>query len=154
VINFLFNAFGVGNASSRLGDRVMSSVGLALLVTAFAITPFVHNIWTMTLTMVFFACGMSFANNGLTAMISNAATEREQGTVLGVSSSLDSVAGILAPPFSTGVLTRYGSPFAGIPSLVMAIIGLGLGIRNSILAPTVHKDVSEEATLLPAEEPA
>ena len=154
IINFLFNAFGVGRASSGLGDRVMSSVGLGLLVTAFAITPFVHNIWVMSITMVLFSCGMAFANNGLTAMISNAATDREQGTVLGVSSSLDSLSGILAPPFSTGVLTRYGSPFAGIPSLVMAIIGLGLGIRNSILAPTVQKDVSEEATLLPAEEPA
>jgi DHA1 family tetracycline resistance protein-like MFS transporter len=154
IVNFIFNAFGVERASNMFGDRAMSSVGMALLVSGFAITPFVHNIYTLSVTIVLFSCGMAFANNGLTAMISNAATDREQGTVLGVSSSLDSVSGILSPPLSTGILTRYGSPFAGIASLVMAIIGLGLGIRNSILAPTVHKDVSEEATLLPAEEPA
>lgn len=153
IINFLFNAFGVGRASNALGDRVMSSVGLALLVTAFATTPFVHNIYMVTITMILFSSGMAFANNGLTAMISNAATEREQGTVLGVSSSLDSLSGILSPPLSTGILTRYGSPLAGIASLVMATVALILGIRNSIVAPTVHKDVSDEATLLPAEEP-
>lgn len=152
VVNFLFNAFGVGRASNALGDRVMSSIGLAILVTAFAITPFVHNIYTVSLIMILFSCGMAFANNGLTAMISNAATEREQGTVLGVSSSLDSLSGILSPPLSTGILTAYGSPFAGIASLVMAAVALTLGIRNSIVAPAVHQAAVAAATEEP--EPA
>jgi DHA1 family tetracycline resistance protein-like MFS transporter len=130
----------------------MSSLGLALLVLAFALAPFVHNLWTLTGVMVLFATGGAFANNGLTAMISNAATEREQGTVLGVSSSLDSLSGIVAPPLSTGLLARYGSPYASIESLVMSAVALALGIRNSLLAPTVRKDDEPEHLVTPAEE--
>ncbi|HET9030481.1 MAG TPA: MFS transporter, partial [Candidatus Aquilonibacter sp.] len=143
VINVVINAVGVGKASNRLGDRVMSSLGLALLVAAFFSAPFVHNIYTLTGVMVLFAVGGAFAQNGLTAMISNTAGAREQGTVLGVGSSLDSLSGILAPPLSTGLLARYGSPYASVASLVMSIVALGLGLRNSIAASTVATNVDE-----------
>ncbi len=143
VINLAINGFGVGKTSSRLGDRLMSTLGLALLVLAFVAVPFTHNVAVLTLVMVFFATGMAFANNGLTAMISNAATDREQGTVLGVGSSLDSLSGILAPPVSTGMLARYGPGYAGAESLVMAVVALILGIRNSIMAPSVGARASE-----------
>ncbi|MDP9024503.1 MAG: hypothetical protein M3N13_03890, partial [Candidatus Eremiobacteraeota bacterium] len=84
--------------------------------------------WTVGGAMILFATGGAFANNGITALISNAATDREQGTVLGVGSSLDSLSGILAPPISTGMLSRYGAPYAGIESLVLAVVGLAIGI--------------------------
>ncbi len=150
VINVVINGVGVGKASNRLGDRLMSSLGLVLLVAAFASAPFVHNLYTLTAVMVLFAVGGAFANNGLTAMISNAATEREQGTVLGVSSSLDSLSGILAPPVSTGLLARYGSPFASVEPLFMSAIALALGIRNSLRAPTVPHDVTDQSVLTSA----
>jgi DHA1 family tetracycline resistance protein-like MFS transporter len=137
VINVLINGVGVGKASSRFGDRVMSTLGLGLLVAGMACTPFVHNPLTFAGVMVLFAMGSAYANNGINAMLSNAASEREQGTVLGVGSSLDSLSGIIAPPISTGLLTGYGSHFAGVESLVAAIIGLILGVRNSLLTPTV-----------------
>lgn len=135
VANVFINGFGVGRTSNKLGDRAMSSVGLMLLVLGFAGAPFARNVWALTGVMILFAVGGAFANNGLTAMISNASTDREQGTVLGVGSSLDSLSGILAPPLSTGLLARYGSPFASVESLVMAVIALGLGIRNALCAP-------------------
>jgi MFS family permease len=115
----------------------MSTLGLGLLVAGMACTPFVHNPLTFAGVMVLFAMGSAYANNGINAMLSNAASEREQGTVLGVGSSLDSLSGIIAPPISTGLLTGYGSHFAGVESLVAAIIGLILGVRNSLLTPTV-----------------
>ena len=143
VINLAINGFGVGKTSSRLGDRLMSTLGLGLLVLAFAAVPFTHNVAVLTIVMVFFATGMAFANNGLTAMISNAATDREQGTVLGVGSSLDSLSGILAPPVSTGLLARYGPGYAGAEPLVLAVVALILGIRNSIVAPAVGARTTE-----------
>jgi MFS family permease len=127
-------------------------MGLALLVCAFAITPFVHTILTFAIVMTLFSLGGAFANNGINALISVAATDREQGTVLGVGSSLDSLAGIVAPPVSTGVLTIYGSAYAGMASLIMAIIGFILGLRNSAALPAVVSEVANEASLSPAEE--
>ncbi len=152
ILNVVINGVGVGKASNKLGDRVMSSLGLALLVGAFALAPFVHNIYTLTGVMILFATGGAFANNGLVAMISNAATEREQGTVLGVSSSLDSLSGILAPPVSTGLLARYGSPFASLEPLIMSAIALALGVRNSLRATTVPHGVTDDSMLTPPAE--
>jgi MFS family permease len=102
--------------------------------------------------MVLFAMGSAYANNGINAMLSNAASEREQGTVLGVGSSLDSLSGIIAPPISTGLLTTYGSGFAGVESLVMAIVGLILGVRNSLLVPVVPTVTVESTTIVAVEE--
>jgi DHA1 family tetracycline resistance protein-like MFS transporter len=131
LINVAINGFGVGRASHKLGDRVMASVGLAFLVVAFALVPFVHDTLTVSAVMACFALGGAFANNGITAMISNAATDREQGTVLGVSSSLDSLAGILAPPVSTGFLSGFGSAYAGVEPLVLSAAAFLLGFRRS-----------------------
>jgi MFS transporter, DHA1 family, tetracycline resistance protein len=150
IVNVAINGVGVGKASHRFGDRVMSILGLALLVAGFACTPFVHSPLELGGVMTLFATGSAFAQNGLTAMISNAASDKEQGTVLGVGSSLDSLSGILAPPLSTGLLARYGSGFGGAESLVMAVVALLLGIRNSLVTPKVAPHTSPEPEELEA----
>ncbi|HTX03881.1 MAG TPA: MFS transporter, partial [Candidatus Acidoferrales bacterium] len=146
VINVAINGFGVGKASDRLGDVRMSLVGLVILVAGFALVPFAHTLLGVACIMVLFAGGMAFASNGITAQISNASTAREQGTVLGVSSSLDSLSGILAPPVSTGILSQYGSPFAGVASLVMAVISLAFGVRNIVIHPPVVAVANDSAS--------
>jgi MFS transporter, DHA1 family, tetracycline resistance protein len=128
VFNVLSNVFLVGRMSNWLGDRVMSNVGLAALVLAFASVALVHNIWALAGTMLLFAFGMALANTGITALISNTATDREQGVVLGASSSLDSLSGILAPPVSTGLLGHYGAGFAGLEPFVFEAVALLLGL--------------------------
>lgn len=144
LVNVAINGFGVGKASHRLGDRTMSTVGLACLVAGFAILPFVHHPATVAGAMVLFALGGAFAQNGITALISKTATAREQGTVLGVSSSLDSLSGILAPPISTGLLSRYGGPFGSIEPLVLAVISLVMGLAA---APNDEKYVRNTAPI-------
>ena len=127
LIGVFMNVFAVRNVSERTGDYRMANVGIASLIVGFAFVPFVHSIGAMAGVMVLFAFGQSLANSGITAMISNHANERDQGTVLGVSSSLDSAAGILAPPISTGIFSRYGSGYAGGESLV-SLLALAVGI--------------------------
>jgi hypothetical protein len=72
---------------------------------------------------------MAFGNTGLIALISAAAEDTVQGTVLSVTSSLDSFAGIVSPPLSTGLLGALGSPYSAAASLVFALVALALGIR-------------------------
>jgi MFS transporter, DHA1 family, tetracycline resistance protein len=131
VFNVLSNVFLVGRMSNWLGDRTMSNVGLAALVLAFASVAVVHNIFALAGTMLLFAFGMALANTGITALISNTATGREQGMVLGASSSLDSLSGILAPPISTGLLGRYGPGFAGLEPLALEAVALLLGLLGA-----------------------
>jgi DHA1 family tetracycline resistance protein-like MFS transporter len=131
VFNVGMNGFLVGRVSARLGDRTMSNVGLAALLASFVTVAFVHNLPLLVVTMLLFSVGMALTNTGITALISNAASDREQGTVLGTSSSLDSLSGIVAPPVSTGLLATYGPRFASIESLVFAAVALGMGIAGA-----------------------
>jgi hypothetical protein len=73
---------------------------------------------------------MAFGNTGLTALISASVDDRKQGTVLGVTSSLDSFAGIVAPPVSTEALGGLGSAWAGAWSLLFAVVAFALGVQN------------------------
>jgi MFS transporter, DHA1 family, tetracycline resistance protein len=131
IFNVFMNAFVVGRVSGWLGDRWMSNLGLASLVVGFASLPFVHEVGLLALTMLLFSFGMALGNTGITALISNAASDRDQGMVLGTSSSLDSLSGILAPPVSTKLLATYGPGFAGVLSLTMASIALAMGLYNA-----------------------
>jgi DHA1 family tetracycline resistance protein-like MFS transporter len=131
IFNVLVNVFLIGRISAWLGDRIMSNVGLASLIVGFATVPFVHNVDALAVTMVLFSFGMALVNTGITALISNAASDREQGTVLGASSSLDSLSGILAPPISTGMLATLGPAYAAIESLSMAAVALVMGVLGA-----------------------
>ena len=130
VVNAIVNALLVGRISERTGDRTMSTLGIGALVIAFAYVPFVYAYWQLIVLMILFSIGMAFGNTGLTALISASADTRRQGTVLGVTSSLDSFAGIVAPPVSTEALGALGSPWAGAWSLVFAIVAFLLGLQN------------------------
>ncbi len=129
VVNVVMNAFVVGRVSARFGDRSMSNVGLSCLVAGFAIVPFIgHSLALVSTTLLLFGFGMALTNAGITALISNAASDREQGTVLGTSSSLDSLSGILAPPASTATLGAYGPHFAGMESFTFSALALVTGL--------------------------
>jgi MFS transporter, DHA1 family, tetracycline resistance protein len=150
ILNVFMNAFVVGRISTKLGDRWMSNLGLASLAVGFAVLPFVHDVPAMVGTQVFFAFGMALANTGITALISRAASDRDQGKVLGTSSSLDSLSGILAPPISTKLLAAYGPAFAGVESLTMTVIALLMGVYNARREPRPAR--SEDGTLVFARE--
>lgn len=151
LVNVGINGFGIGKVSNKVGDRAMSSLGLLFLVAAFATLPFAHQVLTVAGSMVLFAIGGAFAQNGITALISNTATDREQGTVLGVGSSLDSMSGILAPPVSAGLLSRYGGPFGPVEPLILSMVALLMGLAAApkdekyVRNPAPVPEVSPEA---------
>ncbi len=134
--NVIVNTLLVGRISHRLGDRVMTNLGLVALLSSFLLVPLVHADAMLVLIAMLFTVGMALANNGITARISNASSDREQGTVLGVSSSLDSLSGVLAPPLSTGLLGSFGAGYAGIASAAFSAVALGIGVMS---APTDAK---------------
>ncbi len=132
VFSVVMNAVLVGRISARVGDRSMSNLGLACLAAGFALVPFVHAVLPLlVIMMLLFGFGMALTNTGITALISNAASDREQGTVLGTSSSLDSLSGILAPPVSTGMLAALGPRFAAVEPLTLSAVALTMGLRNA-----------------------
>lgn len=138
VVSVFMNAGMVGTVSRRTGDRRMSSLGLASLFVGFVLSAFVHSIAELVGVLLIFSFGSALAQNGITALISNAVREREQGTVLSTASSLDSLSGIIAPLVSTALLGSAGSAFAGAASAVFALVALVMGIGARRAAPAAE----------------
>ncbi|MGH7737167.1 MAG: MFS transporter [Candidatus Tyrphobacter sp.] len=141
ILGVIMNVGAVGRTSKRIGDRAMSNVGFALLTLAFLVLPFVHSIAMLAGVLgVLFALGSALSQNGMTALISNSARDREQGTILSVGSSLDSLSGIVAPPVSTGLLGAKGPAFAGVESTIFVIVALVMGLSASLRESREPKD--------------
>lgn len=130
VINLVVNGFVLGKVSDRIGNRAMSTLGIGVLVAGLASVPFVTATWQLFIVTALFSFGMAFGNTGLLALISSASHDSVQGTVLSVTSSLDSFSGIVSPPMSTGLLGAFGSPWSAASSLFFAFLALLMGVKS------------------------
>lgn len=138
LVSFPMQAFAVGPIYEALGDRMGSNIGIACLVVAFAMVPFIHSIPSAIPTLVLFAGGMSIARPGITSLLTRLAPSNQRGAILGSASSLDSLSGVLMPPVSTGLLQSFGSGWAGVPSLFFSSLALVMGLfaqRRETRAP-------------------
>lgn len=142
VLNVIVNAFILGRVSDRIGNRMMSTLGIASLVCGFAVVPFIGAVWQLAVMAAFFSIGMAFGNTGILALVSATAEDSVQGTVLSVTSSLDSFAGIVSPPLSTGLLGAFGSPYSAASSLLFAVIALAMGLRAGETPAPARETVS------------
>ncbi|HLN47347.1 MAG TPA: MFS transporter, partial [Magnetospirillaceae bacterium] len=106
-----------------------ANIGIVALLVGFLLVPFIHNVPTLLPTMLLFAIGMSITRPSLTALLTDRTPENQRGTILGVSSALDNLSGVLMPPISTGVLGAFGPAWAGAPSAFWAAVALVLGLR-------------------------
>src|ERR1700726_1912109 len=101
--SYVFAAFGVlqvvlqlavvGRIVDRLGNRVATNLGLAFCVAAFALVPFATSFALAVVLLVLFGIGLSIENSAFPALASDVAPDDRRGTVLGVVSGLDSLAG-------------------------------------------------------------
>ena len=114
--------FVVGRTTERLGNRAATNAGMACCLAAFVLVPFATSVPLAVVVLALFGVGLSHVNAAFPALASDAAPDDRRGTVLGVVSGLDSLAGFVMPPVVTGVLG-----VAGVTPAVAIVIGLVLG---------------------------
>jgi DHA1 family tetracycline resistance protein-like MFS transporter len=154
--SYVFAGFGVlqvvlqlavvGRIVDALGNRVAVNVGLALCVAAFLLVPFATSFGLAIVLLVLFGCGLSIENSSFPALASEVSPDDRRGTVLGVFSGLDSLAGFVMPPITTGVLGAFGvNPAAAIMiGLVSAALVMGvLQARRAAGRPAVAGAAAE-----------
>jgi DHA1 family tetracycline resistance protein-like MFS transporter len=124
----VFGLLVVGRLVERFGPRRCSNLGFAAGCLFFITVPFAHNIFAMLGAIALFSFSLSMTNSTLAALLTDASPDAVRGTVLGVGSSLDSVAGVVMPALSTAVLAARGPAWTGAISAVFCAIALGLGI--------------------------
>jgi DHA1 family tetracycline resistance protein-like MFS transporter len=129
--SYVFASFGIlqvtlqvsviGRLVDALGNRAATNLGLGLCVLAFALVPFATTFALAAVVLLLFGMGISVVNAAFPALASDVSPDGRRGTVLGVVSGLDSLAGFVMPPVVTGVLGAYGvAPAAAIVTGLVA----------------------------------
>jgi MFS transporter, DHA1 family, tetracycline resistance protein len=136
--SYLFAVFGiasvvfqltvVGRMNDRLGPRATSNIGFLAASVYFVGVAFVHDALALVAAMGLFAFALSITNATLVTLLTNAVPERVRGTVLGVGSSLESIAGILMPALSAAALDARGPAAPGGISAFFCLTALALGL--------------------------
>jgi MFS family permease len=114
----------IGRLVKRFGEPRLIVAGFSSLVLAYAALGFVVHIPPLVLTTTLSSFGNGVIRPTLTGLISRAARADEQGTVLGVNSSLASAAAILAPAVGGLILERAPLSVWALLSSTAALLGL------------------------------
>jgi multidrug resistance protein len=147
VFSVIYQLAVVGRLTDRLGDRRTSNLGLAAILIALCIVPFEHDLLWAGIMIAVFAFGLAVNNATIAALLTDAAPASQRGTILGAGSSLESLAGVIMPPISTGALGLYGVAGPIVVCEFFVAIALMLGIAAFLRRPisAVEQTVAEEA---------
>ena len=115
---YLLSAFGalgvivqgglVGPIAKRLGARQTLVVGLVFAAIGWGGSALSYNVPLFVLMLVPGAIGIGLCNATLTALVSSAASPREQGRVQGAAGALESMGRTLGPVWGNAVLQNVG----------------------------------------------
>jgi MFS transporter, DHA1 family, tetracycline resistance protein len=127
-LNVVLQLALVGRVVDAIGNRAATNIGLGFSAGAFALVPFATTFPLAVVLLVLFGTGMSFLNTAFPALASEVAPDDRRGTVLGVVSGLDSLAGFVMPPVTTGVLGAFGVPPAAAVMFGLAATAFVMGL--------------------------
>jgi MFS family permease len=120
----------IGRLVKRFGEARLTRAGFAAMAGGYGLLGFVRNVPQLLGCATFASFGQGALRPALTAQVTHNSGRDEQGTVLGVTQSLMSIAQITAPPI-TGFLIGHQLLFAwGLMAGLSAAIGLMLNLRQ------------------------
>jgi MFS transporter, DHA1 family, tetracycline resistance protein len=128
----------VGRVVKRLGEQVLIPAAILVLAIALGLVPFAGSVPVLAAACGLLACGMGFNSPSLLSAISRLADPRDQGSTLGVSQSLGSLARIIGPMWGGWVFDELGIrfPFYTAAALMLVACVLSLAVFSRVeLAP-------------------
>lgn len=139
-LGILLQGPAMGRLVKRFGERLLNRVGFAGYAVGYFLLAFCHSVPVLIVSTVICSIG-GLVRPTLTSLITQAASREEQGVVLGLTQSLNSVAQIAAPLLAgylieRGVLTGWGVTAA-------AVSALGLILASRATPTTLPVDVRQ-----------
>jgi len=96
----------MGRLVKRFGEAALARAGFLSLFIAQVMLGFIHTVGLLVVVSVFASFGTGVLRPALTSLITQSAGRHEQGTVLGLNQSLNSIAQIIAPMLAGLFITR------------------------------------------------
>lgn len=118
----------VGRVVPRFGEHRVVPVALVTMAVALALIPASPSVPVLAAVSGLLAVGMGFNSPSIMSAISQLADARDQGSTLGLSQSLGSLARIIGPAWGGFVFDQFGIgvPFVTAGGLMLVAWGLSL----------------------------
>jgi predicted MFS family arabinose efflux permease len=108
---------------ARIGSANALALGLALMSAGLFVLPFIHRLWVLIPVYYFINLGISICMPTMKAVISNESSDRQQGEMLGLYESLNSLMFGIMPIVATAV---YSDLLSWSFVLYAALAGSGM----------------------------
>ena len=129
IISIILQGGLIGRLVRAMGERKLAKAGFAFSVAGFGALAWTYRIPPMLVVAAVTSLGTGVLRPVLTSLITQKIAKNEQGTVLGLTQSLQSVASITAP-FCAGLLIQHGQ-LAGWALLAAAFSLAGFLAANA-----------------------
>lgn len=140
IANIIFQIFLLGRAVEAFGEKRLIPIGfIAILFAGIGMFFTTTLLFTIVITIAM-SLGLTLLRPSLTSLLSHASGAHEQGKVLGVSVSLDSLAQIFGPLLGGFLIDRF-TP--GAPGLV----GAGIALTALMIFFVVQKRLPARAVI-------
>lgn len=118
----------VGRVVSRVGEQRLVPAAILVIALALAAHAVVPNVPALLAAMGVLAAGMGFNSPSMLSMVSKLADPAEQGSILGVSQSLGSLARIVGPVWGGFVFDRFGITVPFLTSAALMLVAFALSV--------------------------
>jgi DHA1 family tetracycline resistance protein-like MFS transporter len=119
LIQIVMQGFLIDLLSKRLGEEKLIALGPILMATGSLLMPTFQNAVIFYLTNALLAAGFGMINTSIPAFLSKRSSINEQGSILGIASSVTSIANIPGP-LIIGLVYDFAGSF--VPFLISAIM--------------------------------
>ena len=119
IVQIVMQGFLIDALSKRLGDDKLIALGPIVMATGIILMPSFQNVIIFFIGNSLLAAGFGIINTSIPSFISKRITLNEQGSVLGIASSVSSIANIPGP-LIIGFIYAFAGSF--IPFLISAVI--------------------------------
>lgn len=124
----------LGRAVDRLGEAMLSRVGIVFLATGLLLMPLSGSLPTLALAVALIPLGTAFTFPCVTALLSRVIPQGERGMYMGLQQTYGGIARIAAPLFYGWAFDSLGisAPFFFSSAFVLATIFLGFGLDRHV----------------------
>ncbi len=123
----------IGKFVRKAGEQRVIVIGAAAFVLGFALVPSIWRVPLLYVVAFFIAIGQGLCYPSLTSLVSKVAPETERGSILGLATSVGSLARFLGPLLSGFLydLAKAGGAFYGGAVLMVAALVIALRMKTT-----------------------
>jgi DHA1 family tetracycline resistance protein-like MFS transporter len=125
----------IGRFVKKVGEQGVIVIGAAAFTLGFVLIPSVWRVPLLYVVAFFIAIGQGLCYPALTALVSKVAPENERGSLLGVATSVGSLARFLGPLLSGFLYDLGGAAGAFYGGAVLMAVALTIAVRSRRMVP-------------------